>query len=129
MLFGGLMLLGALAAQDMDVITDAWQACTPTDAAILAYISVLGGAASYGVFFYNASIKGNLTALSSLTFLTCVAGRGLSGGCSRNGKECRQSKGCWPKPVLWQAACLCSGLRHPCLPIFTCTPRPLYTCA
>ena len=35
----------------------------------LIYISVLGSAASYGVFFYNAS-KGNLTALSSLTFLT-----------------------------------------------------------
>lgn len=31
----------------------------------------LGSAASYGVFFYNAS-KGNLTALSSLTFLTPV---------------------------------------------------------
>lgn len=79
MLLGGLMLLGALAAQDMDVITNAWQACTPTDAAILAYISVLGGAASYGVFFYNASIKGNLTALSSLTFLTCVALRARGG--------------------------------------------------
>ena len=27
-------------------------------------------ASSYGIFFYNASVKGNLTALSSLTFLT-----------------------------------------------------------
>jgi len=27
-------------------------------------------ASSYGLFFYNASVKGNLTALSSLTFLT-----------------------------------------------------------
>lgn len=36
---------------------------------LLAYISLLGSAASYGVFFYNAA-KGNLTALSSLTFLT-----------------------------------------------------------
>ena len=35
----------------------------------LAYTSLLGCAASYGVFFYNAS-RGNLTALSSLTFLT-----------------------------------------------------------
>ena len=35
----------------------------------LIYISMLGSAASYGVFFYNAS-SGNLTALSSLTFLT-----------------------------------------------------------
>lgn len=32
-------------------------------------MSLLGSAASYGVFFYNAS-RGNLTALSSLTFLT-----------------------------------------------------------
>lgn len=39
------------------------------DIILLLYISLLGSAASYGVFFYNAS-KGNLTALSSLTFLT-----------------------------------------------------------
>ena len=39
------------------------------DLALLMYISMLGSAASYGVFFYNAS-RGNLTALSSLTFLT-----------------------------------------------------------
>lgn len=39
------------------------------DAALLLYVSLLGSAASYGVFFYNAS-RGNLTALSSLTFLT-----------------------------------------------------------
>ena len=39
------------------------------DLALLVYISMLGSAASYGVFFYNAS-RGNLTALSSLTFLT-----------------------------------------------------------
>ena len=39
------------------------------DVALLLYISLLGSAASYGVFFYNAS-KGNLTKLSSLTFLT-----------------------------------------------------------
>lgn len=32
-------------------------------------MSLLGSAASYGVFFLNAS-RGNLTALSSLTFLT-----------------------------------------------------------
>ena len=35
----------------------------------LAYISLLGSAASYGVFFEAAS-RGNLAALSSLTFLT-----------------------------------------------------------
>lgn len=44
-----------------------------SDWLLLAYISLLGSAASYGVFFYNAS-KGNLTALSSLTFSTpCFA--------------------------------------------------------
>lgn len=36
---------------------------------LLAYTSLLGSAASYGVFFSYAS-KGSLTALSSLTFLT-----------------------------------------------------------
>ena len=49
---------------------------------LLLYVSLLGSAASYGVFFYNAS-RGNLTALSSLTFLTpCFAaaiGYGLLG--------------------------------------------------
>ena len=40
-----------------------------SDVVLLLYISLLGSAASYGVFFFNAS-KGNLTALSSLTFLT-----------------------------------------------------------
>lgn len=41
------------------------------DDALLLYISLLGSAASYGVFFLNAA-RGNLTALSSLTFLTPV---------------------------------------------------------
>jgi drug/metabolite transporter (DMT)-like permease len=40
-----------------------------SDALLLLYISLLGSAASYGVFFLNAS-RGNLTKLSSLTFLT-----------------------------------------------------------
>ena len=39
------------------------------DYLLLAYVSLLGSAASYGVFFFNAA-RGNLTALSSLTFLT-----------------------------------------------------------
>ena len=43
------------------------------DIILLIYISLLGSAASYGVFFNNAA-KSNLTALSSLTFLTpCFA--------------------------------------------------------
>ena len=33
------------------------------------YVTLLGSAASYGVFFWFAS-RGNLTTLSSLTFLT-----------------------------------------------------------
>ena len=37
--------------------------------ALLLYVTLLGSAASYGVFFYKAS-QGSLTALSSLTFLT-----------------------------------------------------------
>eukprot|EP00899_Mesostigma_viride_P025007 jgi/Mesvir1/5691/Mv15706-RA.1 len=37
--------------------------------ASLAYSSLFGSALSYGVFFYNAN-RGNLTRLSSLTFLT-----------------------------------------------------------
>ena len=39
------------------------------DAALLLYVSLLGSAVSYAVFFVNAT-RGNLTALSSLTFLT-----------------------------------------------------------
>ena len=49
-----------------------------SDVLLLLYISLLGSAASYGVFFYNAS-RGSLTALSSLTFLTpCFAAAGGS---------------------------------------------------
>jgi drug/metabolite transporter (DMT)-like permease len=44
-----------------------------SDLFLLGYISMLGSAASYGVFFLNAA-RGNLTALSSLTFSTpCFA--------------------------------------------------------
>ena len=48
---------------------DAYMPAAGLDALLLVYVSLLGSAASYGVFFYNAS-RGNLTALSSLTFLT-----------------------------------------------------------
>ena len=41
-----------------------------TDYLLLTYVSVLGSAASYGVFFYLATVRGSLTRLSSLTFLT-----------------------------------------------------------
>jgi drug/metabolite transporter (DMT)-like permease len=50
--------------------------CCPagSDFLLLLYVSLLGSAASYGIFFYEATVRGNLTALSSLTFLTpCFA--------------------------------------------------------
>lgn len=67
MIIGGILLLFAV---DDETIRSSAAAATPTDLAILSYISIIGGAASYGIFFYQASVKGNLTALSSLTFLT-----------------------------------------------------------
>lgn len=57
----------SLVLCSLNVLKDDWPA--GLDIILLLYISLLGSAASYGVFFYNAS-KGNLTALSSLTFLT-----------------------------------------------------------
>ncbi|KXZ55945.1 hypothetical protein GPECTOR_2g1496 [Gonium pectorale] len=44
---------------------------TLEDALSMSYVSLMGGALSYGVFFWNAS-HGSLTSLSSLTFLTPV---------------------------------------------------------
>jgi drug/metabolite transporter (DMT)-like permease len=67
MIIGGIMLLLAV---DQETIRSSAEAATSSDLAILSYISIFGGAASYGIFFYQASVKGNLTALSSLTFLT-----------------------------------------------------------
>jgi len=69
MVLGSLPLIALSAAQEGPDLTARLSGLTGLDAAILLYISVLGSAASYGVFFYNAS-RGNLTALSSLTFLT-----------------------------------------------------------
>lgn len=48
-----------------------WSALTPIDWLAIAYSTVFGSAISYGLFFYFAS-QGNLTSLSSLTFLTPV---------------------------------------------------------
>ncbi|MGI0494130.1 DMT family transporter [Alkalinema pantanalense CENA528] len=50
---------------------DQWTALTATDWLALGYSTVFGSALSYGLFFYFAS-QGNLTSLSSLTFLTPV---------------------------------------------------------
>lgn len=48
-----------------------WAGLDWSDWLALGYSTVFGGAVSYGVFFYFAS-QGNLTSLSSLTFLTPV---------------------------------------------------------
>jgi drug/metabolite transporter (DMT)-like permease len=51
--------------------TQQWQAITFNDWLNLSYATIFGSAIAYGIFFYLAS-KGNLTSLSSLTFLTPV---------------------------------------------------------
>ncbi|BDA41355.1 WAT1-related protein At3g02690, chloroplastic [Coccomyxa sp. Obi] len=71
MLLGGVPLLALSLAQESDILLDRLPQLTGQDGWLLLYISLLGSAASYGVFFYNAA-QGNLTALSSLTFLTPV---------------------------------------------------------
>ena len=70
MIVGGLPLLALSLAQEGSLAEELAR-ITPSDTAALLYTSLLGSAVSYGVFFYNAS-KGNLTKLSSLTFLTPV---------------------------------------------------------
>ncbi|KAK9819935.1 hypothetical protein WJX72_004120 [[Myrmecia] bisecta] len=69
MVLGGIPLLALSVMQEADTLLPRLADFNGWDAVSLVYISVLGSAASYGVFFYNAS-RGNLTALSSLTFLT-----------------------------------------------------------
>jgi drug/metabolite transporter (DMT)-like permease len=51
--------------------TEQWQRLDGADWISLGYATVFGSAIAYGLFFYFAS-KGNLTSLSSLTFLTPV---------------------------------------------------------
>ncbi len=48
-----------------------WSQLTLGDGIALAYATVMGSAIAYGLFFYFAA-QGNLTSLSSLTFLTPV---------------------------------------------------------
>lgn len=67
MVLGGLPLLGLSAGLEQQQ----WQALTPIDWAALVYAAVFGSAIAYGLFFYFAA-RGNLTSLSSLTFLTPV---------------------------------------------------------
>lgn len=51
--------------------SEQWVHLTHTDWLSISYAAVFGSAIAYGLFFYFAS-KGNLTSLSSLTFLTPV---------------------------------------------------------
>ncbi len=67
MILGGLPLFGLSEMLE----TNQWSALVPSEWAALIYSTVFGSAVSYGLFFYFAS-KGNLTSLSSLTFLTPV---------------------------------------------------------
>ncbi|WP_206817095.1 DMT family transporter [Chroococcus sp. FPU101] len=67
MIIGGLpLLIGSLLWE-----TQQWQQLELNSWLGLAYSTTFGSALSYGVFFYLAA-KGNLTSLSSLTFLTPV---------------------------------------------------------
>lgn len=69
MVLGGAALLALSVTTDGPELTQRLAGFTPGDAAAMAYGSLLGGAAAYGIFFFNAT-RGSLTALSSLTFLT-----------------------------------------------------------
>ncbi|MFB2647154.1 DMT family transporter [Raphidiopsis sp. BLCC-F218] len=67
MILGGIPLWGISSFLEVDQ----WQNMLPTDWVALTYATVLGSAIAYSLFFYFAS-TGNLTSLSSLTFLTPV---------------------------------------------------------
>ncbi len=67
MILGGLPFLG----WSLVVEPQSWQAITFPGWLALAYATIFGSAIAYGIFFWLAS-KGNLTSLSSLTFLTPV---------------------------------------------------------
>jgi drug/metabolite transporter (DMT)-like permease len=69
MVLGGIILAAAAVAQDGPELTQRLAGFTGSDALAMTYVTLLGGAASYGIFFYEAT-HGSLTALSSLTFLT-----------------------------------------------------------
>ena len=67
LVLGGLPLLAASLALDTNQVSN----LTLSHWGAIAYASIFGSAIAYGLFFYFAS-KGNLTSLSSLTFLTPV---------------------------------------------------------
>ncbi|MBO1059518.1 MAG: DMT family transporter [Aphanizomenon flos-aquae CP01] len=67
MIIGGLPLWGISSVLE----SQQWQNLVLSDWMALSYATVFGSAIAYGLFFYFAS-SGNLTSLSSLTFLTPV---------------------------------------------------------
>jgi drug/metabolite transporter (DMT)-like permease len=67
MILGGLPLWGISAFTE----TQQWSNLVPGDWIALSYATIFGSALAYGLFFYFAS-SGNLTSLSSLTFLTPI---------------------------------------------------------
>ena len=72
MLLGGVPLLALSAVREPAALPRLLDnGLTLENAALLSYISLLGGAVAYGLFFRAAS-RGSLLKLSSLTFLTPV---------------------------------------------------------
>ena len=67
MILGGLPLWGISATTESQQLEN----LIPSDWVALAYATIFGSAIAYGLFFYFAS-SGNLTSLSSLTFLTPI---------------------------------------------------------
>ena len=67
MIIGGLPLWGISSVAESQQL----QNIVPSDWIALGYATVFGSAIAYGLFFHFAS-SGNLTSLSSLTFLTPV---------------------------------------------------------
>ena len=67
MIIGGVPL--AIGSSYLE--SNQWTAVTGSDWLAIAYSTIFGSAIAYGLFFYFAA-KGNLTSLSSLTFLTPV---------------------------------------------------------
>jgi drug/metabolite transporter (DMT)-like permease len=67
------MIIGGipLAIGSFYLESNQWTAVTGSDWVAIAYSTIFGSAIAYGLFFYFAA-KGNLTSLSSLTFLTPV---------------------------------------------------------
>jgi drug/metabolite transporter (DMT)-like permease len=67
------MIIGGmpLAIGSFYLESNQWTAITGSDWLSIAYSTIFGSAIAYGLFFYFAA-QGNLTSLSSLTFLTPV---------------------------------------------------------